>query len=123
MAGPGAALPGVTVVGPWAAAAGGTARRGRFARWAHARGIAPGDFRVQEQTFFAFQLVADALWHMRDALDREHLIEVIEHTTGMDALSTSYPHLSFGAGQRFLSKGAYVTRPDGATGGAEWVVP
>jgi hypothetical protein len=124
MAGPGPAPPRATLVAPWTIATEGGAPRGRFATWARAHGVAGGDARVQEQTFFACQLVAEALWHMRDDLDREHLVEVIEHTTGMDAFSATYPHLSFGAGQRFLSKGAWVARPDGAAGDdAEWVVP
>jgi hypothetical protein len=124
IAGSDAAFPGATVVRPWAFAADRGAGRDRFASWARARGLAPGDFRIQEQTFFACQLVGHALWHARDDLDREHVIELIEHTAGMDVFSASYPHLSFGTGQRFLSKGAYVTRPEEAPGrGAEWVVP
>jgi hypothetical protein len=122
VAGAVAAPPDATVVRSWADASR-VARGERFARWAQASGVAPGDFRIQEQTFFACQLVAHALSHMRDDLDREHLLEQIEHTTGMEAYSASYPNLSFGPGQRFLSKGAYVAKADEAAAVGEWVVP
>jgi hypothetical protein len=98
-----------------------SAATARFEAWARARSLAPGDFRVQEQTFFACQLLGHALWHLHDDLDRELLLEVVEHAAGMKGFSASYPNLSFGAGQRFLSKGAWVS---GARPGApEWVVP
>ena len=49
-------------------------------------------------------------------------MELIEHTAGMEEFSASYTRLSFGPGQRFLSKGAYVVAPDAGAEG-EWVVP
>ena len=124
-AGPEPALPArATLVLPYALTTETRKRRGGFDAWARARAVAPGDFRIQEQTFFAFELFADALGHMRENLDRELLIERIEHSNGMHLFSASYSHLSFGRGQRFLSKGAYVTSPqDGAAPQGEWVVP
>ncbi len=112
-----------TVVQPHALPGEAQARRGRFEAWARGRGFERGDFRVQEQTYFAFQLVAHALSHMRDDLDREFLVELLEHTGRMGDFSASYGRLSFGPGQRFLSKGAWVIRADGGKGAPEWVVP
>jgi hypothetical protein len=124
-AGPEPALPaGATWVQAYALTAETRTRRGGFDAWARARGVERGDFRIQEQTFFACQLFADALGHMRDNLDRELLIERIEHAARMELFSASYSHLSFGTGQRFLSKGAYVTASRDATARqSEWVVP
>jgi hypothetical protein len=124
-AGPEPALPaGATLVQAHAPTAETKPRRGGFDAWARARGVERGDFRIQEQTLFACMLFADALGHMRDDLDRELLIERIEHSARMEIFSASYSHLSFGTGQRFLSKGAHVTAPRDATSGkSEWVVP
>jgi hypothetical protein len=117
---PGAAI----LVEPYATEAERTARSGRFEAWARGRSLSRGDFRIQEQTFFACQLLGHALWHMHENLDQELLMEVLEHTTAMEAFSASYSHLSFGRGQRFLSKGAYVTSaPATAEARSEWVVP
>jgi hypothetical protein len=124
-AGEAAAIPPTaTLVQPHALAAEARARATRFEAWARARGVQRGEFRIQEQTFFACQLLAHALSHMRDDLDRELLVERIEHTSGMDLFSASYARMSFGPGQRFLSKGAYVTTAErSAAGAGEWVVP
>jgi hypothetical protein len=119
-AGSGELPPGAIVVQPYARSSDPSASV-RFEAWARARSLPRGDFRIQEQTFFACKLLAHALWHMHDNLDPELLLERIDHTTGLEALSASYPRLSFGAGQRFLSKGAYVTSQGDAPG--EWVVP
>jgi hypothetical protein len=120
-AGPGALPPKAIVVSPHAHPPG-AAASARFEAWARGRALSRGDFRVQEQTFFACQLLAHALSHMHENLDRELLIEVIEHAAAMEGFSASYPRLSFGAGQRFLSKGAWVLGPEPA-GPREWVVP
>jgi hypothetical protein len=115
---------GATVVQPFALPPVLRARRGRFDAWARPRKLAAGDFRTQEQTFFAVQLLAHALAHMRDGLDQEYLMEILEHATRMADFSASYGRLSFGPGQRFLSKGAWVIAPGpGAASAPAWVVP
>jgi hypothetical protein len=121
---PAALPPGARLVQPHALAAEVRGRSGRFDAWARGRRVERGDFRVQDQTFFAVQLVGHALAHMGDDLDREYLLEQIEHAAGMEPFSASYARLSFGPGQRFLSKGAYVTTVQGSAAGAgEWLVP
>jgi hypothetical protein len=115
------AVAGAKIVQPFALADELKARRLRFDAWARARKIEVSDLRIQEQTLFAVQLVAHALFHMHDDLDQEYLMELVEHANAMAPFSASYGRLSFGTGQRFLSKGAWVI--PGSGGAPEWVVP
>jgi hypothetical protein len=112
----------VTLVHPYALEPVRTARLRRFSAWAERRGVAVTDARLQEQTLFACMLFGEAMSHIKDNFDREYLLERIDHGGNMAALSAHYPRLSFGPGQRYLSKGAYLV-PLAPAGHPEWIVP
>lgn len=78
--------------------------------------------RVEEQTWFACRLFGDALLHVSRWLDREYLFETLDHVSGPAAQSATYPHLSFGPGQRYTSKGVYSV-PVVPLGEPRWIVP
>jgi cytochrome c553 len=102
----------------------------RFARvssWMKARGLAPvsglAERRIADRTLFAATTLSESVMHLHKYLLRDYLLEVIDHLTGLEQFSASFPQLSFGPGQRVLSKGCWLV-PLRADGGApEWVVP
>lgn len=91
--------------------------------WLRARDIPPADERVQANAYFVATIAGDALSHMEGIFSRDYFIERVEHMTEQSLFHSVYPRLSLGPGQRFASKGGYVTRyaRDGAS--SEWVVP
>lgn len=98
------------------------ARRGSAAAASRARrGVPAGDERTQDQTAFALRLLGHALGAQPLELDRELLLETIEHSVGLESYCVDYPHASFGPGQRHLSKGAYVIGRGSSE--ATWLVP
>lgn len=78
--------------------------------------------RVQDQTFFALTVLNEGFMHVKKNFIRDYLLEGIDHFSGFDTFSASYPHLSFGPGQQFLSKGCYLIPLD-RSGKPDWVVP
>lgn len=78
--------------------------------------------RVVDQTFFALFALNEGLTHVRKNFFRDYLYEVMDHFSGLEGWSSFYPRLSFGPGQRYLSKGCYVVSLRDP-GRAEWIVP
>jgi mono/diheme cytochrome c family protein len=104
-------------------------RRGRFVQlWLKSRGVERVDDRIQAQTYFASLLANDALMHMRRNLFRDYLLDSIDHADPMATRSVAYPGVSFGPGQRYVSKGCYLIDLRGEGGRdwgqrATWIVP
>jgi cytochrome c553 len=96
----------------------------RMKVWLLARNVPLLDERIQANTFFTVTLAGDALAHMVGNYSRDYFIERIEHMTEQSLFPSVYPRLSLGPGQRFASKGGYVT---GFTRDAaptnDWIVP
>lgn len=104
----------------------------RFSRasvWLSGKGLPLVDPRLEAQTSFACMLLGEALLRVRyDYYYRDFLLETLEHMPPRVGIScATHPALSFGPGQRLLSKGCYtVTFPDAKDPGrvsASWVVP
>ncbi|MBI5889601.1 MAG: ABC transporter substrate-binding protein [Nitrosomonadales bacterium] len=96
--------------------------------WLRARNIPLADERLQANAFFAASIAGDALAHMDENFSRDYFIERVEHMTEQSLFHSVYPRLSLGPGQRFASKGGYVTgfAQDGVRGTAQrgdWIVP
>lgn len=106
-------------------------RRGRGIRvnsWLQARGIGSPHALIQSQTYFACRLVGQGLAHIKRNFFRDYLIDTIDHAEAMAPYSVYHPRLSFGPGQRVLSKGCYVAPLGGGPEGilepqAAWIVP
>jgi hypothetical protein len=95
--------------------------------WLKSRGIANGDEPVQASVYLAARVAGEAFMHLRDYFSRELFLERIEHGLESALMTSVYPRLSLGPGQRYASKGAYILRP-GATKGSwtpegDWIVP
>ncbi|MAB79649.1 MAG: hypothetical protein CMJ89_09900 [Planctomycetes bacterium] len=107
----------------------------RVELWLQHRGIETGTDvgaahrRVQLQTHFACMLVGDAFMHIKyDDYFRDYVLECIDHMSVIANFCASHPSLSFGPGQRFLSKGCYLLEPDELAAGPKsvgerWRVP
>lgn len=97
----------------------------RVEAWLKAQGVervVPGTERLVDQTFFALMMLKEGVMHMNKNLYREYFLEKMDHVSGFDAWSTYYPHLSFGPGQRHLSKGCNIV-PLADDSKSEWIVP
>jgi cytochrome c553 len=104
----------------------------RMKVWLRARNVPLADERIQANAFFAASVAGDALAHMDEIFSRDYFIERVEHMTEQSLFHSVYPRLSLGPGQRFASKGGYVTRfaqdsgdkdSGGKAASSEWIVP
>lgn len=96
--------------------------------WLRANGITAREERIQLDTLFAVRTLGEALEHVVGNFSREYLVEKIEHRLSSSITPSRYPHIGLASGQRFASKGAYVVRPSGGSGGGmepvtDWIVP
>jgi hypothetical protein len=101
-------------------------RMRRMQAWLDRRGLELDDPRIMAQTYFACMLTGEALMHVRfDYYYREFLLESIDHMRAVANYSIYHPRLSFGPGQRYVSKGSYVLNPPDPARAKEarWLVP
>jgi hypothetical protein len=101
-------------------------RLARVSSWLRDQGLPPVDGprrRVVDQTFFALFVLNEGLIHVKKNFYRDYLYEVMDHFSGLEGWSAFYPRLSFGPGQRYVSKGCYLVPLGGDPKRAEWIVP
>jgi hypothetical protein len=107
-------------------------------RRALGRGFAQGWFafygipvvaeRVQSDTYLTCEILAEAAGHMANNWVPDRLVELIEIELGHRLVNGDYPRLGLAPGQRFASKGAYLTHFEAASGtrlvaDSNWIVP
>jgi mono/diheme cytochrome c family protein len=112
------------LLNPFAPSAEAALRFSRVSGWLQSQGVTPDprQRRIEDQTFFAATVLSEGVMHLRKNLQRDYLLELIDHFPGFDGLSSSWPRLSFGPGQRVLAKGCYVV-PLRNPAAPVWVVP
>ncbi len=111
-----------SLVQPFAVGAVHDERFRRTELWIKAKGIAPGDQRIQDQTLFACMLLGENLRHLLDHFYRDYLLEKFDHDSSNVGYTAFYPRLTFGPGQRYLSKGAWVV-PLSGSAKEKWALP
>jgi hypothetical protein len=100
----------------------------RFHAWLETRGLPLVDERLQSDAYLASLLVAEKIDDLDETLSQDRLVERAEAILSMHLATGSYHRLSLGPGQRFASKGGYLTRfatSDGSALIAEtpWITP
>jgi hypothetical protein len=103
----------------------------RSTGWLKANRIyAPDSLEVQANAFFALKITGEAIQGMRQFYVREFMLERMEHLMENATYTSVFPRLTLAPGQRFVSKGAYITQfPADGTGGkdltsvTDWAVP
>jgi hypothetical protein len=66
--------------------------------------------KLQANTFFVLRAIGRTIMHLRDKFSREYFIELVEHISEKLLVSSVYPRLTLGPGQRYASKGAYILK-------------
>jgi len=66
--------------------------------------------KVQANAYFALKMAGGALISMHGYFSREYFMEQLEHMVDIAMYTSVYPHISLAPGQRFVSKGSYITR-------------
>ncbi|MCF6252091.1 MAG: c-type cytochrome [Methylococcaceae bacterium] len=76
--------------------------------WLEMRRIVSSEQLIQTNAYFTLRLLGKVMMHIRDNFSREYFIELLEHMTEKMLVSSVFPRLTLGPGQRFASKGAYI---------------
>jgi hypothetical protein len=104
-------------------------RLARSTGWLKAKRIyQPNALQVQGNAVFALRVVGEAIRTIRGYYLRDYLIERIEHMLDNSLFTSVYPTVTLAPGQRFVSKGTYITQFAGQDGGqltavTPWVFP
>lgn len=99
--------------------------------WLAEHGLARGDERLQGNTLAACNLLTEGMLRLRGRYLRDYLVEWTENyptAMGNAPAPQAFPRFSIGPGQRFSSKGAYITRfaadaPERLEKVEDWIVP
>jgi mono/diheme cytochrome c family protein len=116
----------VFVAHPYALPAEAARRFPRVSGWVTGQGLPPvsgPERRIADQTLFTMMLLNEGVMHVNKNLYRDYMLEVMDHFSGFDTWSSLYPRLSFGPGQRYLSKGCHIVSLDGTGSTPEWQLP
>ena len=111
------------LVSPFSPPADLAARWPRVAAWLKIRGVPPGERRIQDQTLVACVVTGEALMHLNDEFHRDYFLELVDHVGTNPIVSAFHSRLSFGPGQRVVSRGCYLVPLGGEAGSPRWVIP
>ncbi len=105
------------------------AREPRVARtrvWLQTRQVAFTHEVLQTNTFWALLSLTDAIKHLGGNFSQAYLVERLEDMTESLGVTSIYPHLSLGPGQRFAAKSTMVLKLNTAgklEPASEWINP
>ena len=101
----------------------------RSTGWLKSRKIFEPDERVlQANAFFALTMTRGGVAAIRGFFKQDYLLERIEHMAENASYTSVYPRFSLAPGQRFMSRGAYITQFEPGDSGkliarTHWKVP
>jgi len=79
-------------------------------RWLETNDIPLGHFDIQAKMYFLNWMLPGAVKRMQSYFYRDYFIEGFDMMIDQDYAIAVYPRLSFGPGQRYVSKGCYIAR-------------
>lgn len=79
-------------------------------RWLKMRGIPQTNLDIQAKMYFLGWMLPGAIKSMRSEFYRDYFLEGFDMMTDQTYAVAIYPRLSFAPGQRYASKGCYVTQ-------------
>ena len=80
-------------------------------RWLKIREIPVTNYEIQANMYFIGWNIAMQIKMMRNEFYRDYLLDITDMMRDQDYAVGIYERLSFGPGQRYASKGCYITRP------------
>ncbi|MCJ7556308.1 MAG: hypothetical protein MUP90_05270, partial [Gammaproteobacteria bacterium] len=112
---------------PYTLAEPGLAQFPREAVWLKSQGLSELDPLAASKTLFALKALGMGLMDIQSNFSGAYLIEMFEHSLDGTRLTSLFPKTSLGPDQRYLARGAWVTRlsgnPEAAYTGAVWIQP
>jgi mono/diheme cytochrome c family protein len=101
---------------------------GRIQIWLDLRKIPLHNRRILGQTYYACMILGKGLSHIKTHFYRDYLLDALDHGNAKSIFSINYPRLSYGPGQRYLTKGAFILKNSGESGEkrqgeTNWIVP
>jgi len=96
--------------------------------WLEQRNIPVNNYRILGQTYYACMILGEGFMHIKRHFYRDYLLDALDHGNAKSIYSVNYPRLSYGPGQRYLAKGAYIIEYTEAglektPARATWIVP
>lgn len=79
-------------------------------RWLKLRGISETNLDIKAKMYFLGWMLPGAIKAMRSEFYRDYFLEAFDMMPDQTYAIATYPRLSFGSGQRYMSKGSYVTQ-------------
>jgi ABC-type branched-subunit amino acid transport system substrate-binding protein len=89
--------------------------------WLTGQKLTDLDRLTAAQALFACHIVGEGLAMINENYSREYLIEQLEHALDGTDMTSLVPRTTFGPDQRFISRGAYITRLSTEASGPELV--
>lgn len=96
--------------------------------WLRNKKIPVDNYRILGQTYYACMILGEGFMHIKRHFYRDYLMDALDHGNAKSIYSVNYPRLSYGPGQRYLAKGAFVIEYSGSVTNespdpATWIVP
>lgn len=111
----------VVHVYPYSLPAAGLSQFPREQVWLKSQGLAGLETLPAAEALFACHAVGEAMLGLADNYSREYLMETLEHMLDGTSMTSLFPVTTLASGQRFLVKGAFVTRLASAGDGVRYV--
>lgn len=96
--------------------------------WLNNKNIPIQNQRILGQTYYACMMLGKGLMHIKRHFYRDYLMDALDHGNAKSIFAVNYPRLSYGPGQRYLAKGAFIvenpaSKKESSPASATWIVP
>lgn len=100
----------------------------RAQAWLNNKNIPILNQRILGQTYYACMVLGKGLMHIKRHFYRDYFLDALDHGNAKSIFAVNYPRLSYGPGQRYLAKGAFIienptSNKESSSVPATWVIP